>query len=159
HHEQAGKRPFLRHAGQPSARPPGRPSSVGLGWLGSAMPEHTTYRLVPPDTLDTQRLGRGGDLARDKRRVVDHESGPLLVLAGPGTGKTTTLVEAIVERIEKRDADPAQVLALTFSRKAAEQLRDRVTARLGRTTGAAMCSTIHSFAYALIRRYAPRELY
>ncbi|HEX3298382.1 MAG TPA: ATP-dependent DNA helicase [Nocardioides sp.] len=123
------------------------------------MPEHTTYRLVPPDTLDTQRFGRAVDLDADQRRVVDHESGPLLVLAGPGTGKTTTLVEAIVERIEKRDADPAQVLALTFSRKAAEQLRDRVTARLGRTTGAAMCSTIHSFAYALIRRYAPRELY
>ena len=81
------------------------------------------------------------------------------MLAGPGTGKTTTLVEAIVDRIETRGADPSQVLALTFSRKAAEQLRDRVTARLGRTTGAAMCSTIHSFAYGLIRRYAPRELY
>jgi superfamily I DNA/RNA helicase/RecB family exonuclease len=95
----------------------------------------------------------------DQQRVVDHEGGPLLVLAGPGTGKTTTLVEAIVDRIERRGADPSQVLALTFSRKAAEQLRDRVTARLGRTTGAAMCSTIHSFAYGLIRRYAPRELY
>ena len=57
------------------------------------------------------------------------------MLAGPGTGKTTTLVEAIVDRIERRGADPSQVLALTFSRKAAEQLRDRVTARLGRTTG------------------------
>ena len=56
------------------------------------MPEHTTYRLVPPDTLDTQRFGRAVDLDADQRRVVDHESGPLLVLAGPGTGKTTTLV-------------------------------------------------------------------
>ena len=51
----------------------------------------------------------------DQQRVVDHEGGPLLVLAGPGTGKTTTLVEAIVDRIETRGADPAQVLALTFS--------------------------------------------
>ena len=55
------------------------------------------------------------------------------MLAGPGTGKTTTLVEAIVDRIEDAARDPSQVLALTFSRKAAEQLRDRVTARLGRT--------------------------
>ncbi len=123
------------------------------------MPEHTTYRLVAPATLDTQQIGKPVDLDADQRRVVDHESGPLLVLAGPGTGKTTTLVEAIVDRIERRGADPSQVLALTFSRKAAEQLRDRVTARLGRTTGSAMCSTIHSFAYGLIRRYAPRELY
>ena len=83
----------------------------------------TTYHLVPPPaapevpTLDV-----------DQQRVVDHPGGPLLVLAGPGTGKTTTLVEAIARRIEE-GASPDQVLALTFSRKAAEQLRDRVTAR------------------------------
>jgi superfamily I DNA/RNA helicase len=123
------------------------------------MPEPTTYRLVPPAGLAPDRAGRPLELDPDQRRVVDHESGPLLVLAGPGTGKTTTLVEAIAERIERRGADPSQILALTFSRRAAEQLRDRVTARVGRTTGAALCSTIHSFAYGLIRRYAPRELY
>ncbi len=90
---------------------------------------------------------------------MDHPGGPLLVLAGPGTGKTTTLVEAVVDRIERRGADPGSVLALTFSRKAAEQLRDRVTARLGRTTSTTMVSTFHSFAYGLIRRYSPPELY
>ena len=119
------------------------------------MAEHTTYHLVSPATLTREPI----ELDVDQRRVVEHESGPLLVLAGPGTGKTTTLVEAIADRIERRNADPSQVLALTFSRKAAEQLRDRVTARLGRTTGSAICSTMHSFAYGLIRRYAPRELY
>jgi superfamily I DNA/RNA helicase/RecB family exonuclease len=91
--------------------------------------------------------------------VVDHVGGPLLVLAGPGTGKTTTMVEAIVDRIENRGASPDSVLALTFSRKAAEQLRDRVAARLGRTTSTTMCSTFHSFAYGLIRKYSPPELY
>ena len=99
------------------------------------------------------------DLDEHQRQVVDHPGGPLLVLAGPGTGKTTTLVEAIVDRIERRGARPDQVLALTFSRKAADQLRDRVTARLGRTTGTQLSSTFHSFAYALVRRYAPAELY
>ena len=87
--------------------------------------------------------------------MVDHPGGPLLVLAGPGTGKTTTLVEAIVDRIENRGASPESVLALTFSRKAAEQLRDRVAARLGRTTSTGLCSTFHSFAYGLIRQYSP----
>src|SRR5919107_1746465 len=118
------------------------------------MSSGTTYRLVRESAVVVAPL-----LDDDQQRVVDHQSGPLLVLAGPGTGKTTTLVEAIVDRIEGRGADPSQVLALTFSRKAAEQLRDRVTARLGRTTGSAICSTIHSFAYGLIRRYAPRDLY
>ncbi len=94
-----------------------------------------------------------------QRSVVDHPGGPLLVLAGPGTGKTTTLVEAIVDRIENRGADPASVLALTFSRRAAESLRDRVTARLGRTVATPMASTFHSFAYGLVRRFTPAELY
>ena len=91
--------------------------------------------------------------------MVDHPGGPLLVLAGPGTGKTTTLVEAIVDRIEHRGAAPDSVLALTFSRKAAEQLRDRVTARLGRTMATTLSSTFHSFAYGLVRRYSAADLY
>jgi len=94
-----------------------------------------------------------------QRSVVAHPGGPLLVLAGPGTGKTTTLVEAIVDRVERRGTHPDAVLALTFSRKAAEQLRDRVSARLGRTTGGMMTATFHSFAYALVRRYSAPDLY
>ncbi len=114
----------------------------------------TTYRLARPGVAPTVPC-----LDEHQRRVVDHPGGPLLVLAGPGTGKTTTLVEAIVDRIERRGAKPDEVLALTFSRKAAEQLRDRVTARLGRTMSTTLSSTFHSFAYALIRRYSPAELY
>ena len=119
-----------------------------------AVPE-TTYHLVRPDA----RSAAAPVLDEAQQAVVDHRGGPLLVLAGPGTGKTTTLVEAIVERIEQRGADPGSVLALTFSRKAAEQLRDRVTARLGRTTSQTICATFHSFAYGLIRRYSPPDLY
>ncbi|NPC96000.1 ATP-dependent DNA helicase [Nocardioides sp. zg-DK7169] len=114
----------------------------------------TTYRLVRQPAAPTVPT-----LDEHQQRVVDHPGGPLLVLAGPGTGKTTTLVEAIVDRIEERGARPEGVLALTFSRKAAEQLRDRVTARLGRTTATTLSSTFHSFAYGLIRAYAPAELY
>jgi superfamily I DNA/RNA helicase/RecB family exonuclease len=115
----------------------------------------SSYRLVSaPDDVPAAIV-----LDDEQRRVVEHDSGPLLVLAGPGTGKTTTLVEAVVDRIEQRGADPESVLALTFSRKAAEQLRDRVAARLGRTTSSTLCATFHSFAYGLVRRYAPPELY
>ena len=109
------------------------------------------YRLVRPDHDVVVPV-----LDEHQQRVVDHGGGPLLVLAGPGTGKTTTLVEAVVDRARRDDGG---VLALTFSRKAAEQLRDRVTARLGATTSAVTCSTFHSFAYSLVRRYAPTDLY
>ncbi|NKZ08326.1 ATP-dependent helicase [Actinomadura latina] len=99
-------------------------------------------RAVPP-VLDEQQ-----------RRVVEHAGGPLLVLAGPGTGKTTTIVEAVVDRIENRGADPERVLVLTFSRKAAGELRERITGRLHRTTRTPLALTFHSYAYALLRRDA-----
>ncbi|WP_201294879.1 MULTISPECIES: ATP-dependent DNA helicase [unclassified Nocardiopsis] len=99
------------------------------------------HRVQPPPVLDD-----------NQRRVVDHEGGPLLVLAGPGTGKTTTIVEAVVDRVDRRGVDPSRVLVLTFSRKAAQELRERITARLRRTTREPLALTFHSYAYALIRR-------
>ncbi|MEU4329420.1 UvrD-helicase domain-containing protein [Nonomuraea dietziae] len=96
-------------------------------------------------------------LDRDQRAVLEHQGGPLLVLAGPGTGKTTTIVEAVVDRIERRGVDPERVLILTFSRKAAEDLRQRVTARMRRTTRTPLALTFHSYAYALLRREAVME--
>lgn len=86
--------------------------------------------------------------------MVQHAGGPLLVLAGPGTGKTTTLVEGVAERVEGRGLDPEQVLVLTFSRKAAGELRQRAAQRLRRTTTEPLAFTFHSYAYALLRREA-----
>ena len=91
-------------------------------------------------------------LDAQQRDVVAHRGSPLLVLAGPGTGKTTTLVEAMINRLTGPDAcTPEQVLGLTFARDAAAQWRDRVAVRLG---GAApQVSTFHSFAFAVVRKY------
>ncbi|MEZ5192049.1 MAG: UvrD-helicase domain-containing protein [Nocardioides sp.] len=118
-----------------------------------------TYSLLRPAPRPAEPVV----LDDDQRRVVEHRGGPLLVLAGPGTGKTTTLVEVVADRIERREPDTDQVLALTFSRKAAEQLRERVAGRLGGggpiALSGGVASTFHSFAYALIRRYSPPELY
>ncbi|MFJ6740419.1 ATP-dependent helicase [Streptomyces sp. NPDC091279] len=103
------------------------------------------YRLVrtPPARPDPPRLDA------PQRSVVDHTTGPLLVLAGPGTGKTTTLVESVAARIA-RGGDPERVLVLTFSRKAAVELRDRMALRIG-TARAPRATTFHSFCYALVR--------
>ena len=87
-----------------------------------------------------------------QQAVVDHAGGPLLVLAGPGTGKTTAVVEAVAQRITERRIDPERVLVLTFSRKAAQELRERITTRLRRTTRQPLALTFHSYAYALVRR-------
>ncbi|WP_395363303.1 ATP-dependent helicase [Streptomyces sp. YH02] len=111
------------------------------------------YRLVrtTPAPMDPPQLDAG------QREVVDHGGGPLLVLAGPGTGKTTTLVEAVAARMEQ-GADPERLLVLTFSRKAAVELRDRMAARLGGRRPP-QATTFHSYCYALIRAHQDAELF
>src|SRR5690348_2204997 len=106
------------------------------------------YHLVRPPA----RAAGVPVLDAAQRAVVDHEGLPLLVLAGPETGKTTAIAETVVDRITRRGIDPDRVLVLTFSRKAAEELRQRITARLGRTTREPLALTFHSYAYALVRR-------
>ncbi|MBT2423669.1 UvrD-helicase domain-containing protein [Streptomyces sp. ISL-22] len=111
------------------------------------------YRLVrtPPVRVAPPHL----DAAQ--RAVVDHAAGPLLVLAGPGTGKTTTLVESVAARIA-RGGDPERILVLTFSRKAAVELRDRMALRIG-AARAPQATTFHSFCYALVRAHQDSDLF
>ncbi|WP_435853068.1 UvrD-helicase domain-containing protein [Streptomyces lavendulocolor] len=128
-------------------------SSITTGRTPSRGRTPGAYRLVrtPPAPVDPPLLDAS------QRAVVDHPGGPLLVLAGPGTGKTTTLVEAVAARIA-RGADPERVLVLTFSRKAAVELRDRMTARIGGTR-APQATTFHSYCYALIRAHQDADLF
>ncbi|WP_436846828.1 ATP-dependent helicase [Streptomyces litmocidini] len=128
------------HQGQPYPGP-GRQRTPGA------------YRLVrtTPAPLDPPQLDAV------QREVVDHTDGPLLVLAGPGTGKTTTLVEAVAARMEN-GADPERLLVLTFSRKAAVELRDRMAGRLGGRRPP-QATTFHSYCYALIRAHQDAELF
>jgi superfamily I DNA/RNA helicase/RecB family exonuclease len=109
----------------------------------------SVYRLV---TSEAPRR-TAPRLDPTQQAVVDHPGGPLLVLAGPGTGKTTTIVEAVAARIDA-GIDPEQILVLTFSRKAAAELRTRITGRVARTIREPLARTFHSYAYGVLRRAA-----
>lgn len=111
--------------------------------------DRTPLPLATAPTLDAEQA-----------RVAAHRHGPLLVLAGPGTGKTTTIVEAMAARLSDPSdpLPPEAVLALTFGRRAAGELRDRVAGRLG---GGVLptVATFHSFAFGLLQQFAPVEEY
>ena len=113
------------------------------------MPTSTPFRLVRPARPAPVEL----HLDAAQRQVIEHDRGVLRVLAGPGTGKTRTLVEAAATRVE-RGMPADNLLLLTFSRRAAGQLRDQLTARLQRTIAEPVARTFHSYAFGLVRRAA-----
>ncbi|WP_231946307.1 ATP-dependent helicase [Auraticoccus monumenti] len=127
---------------------------------GRRAPAPERYTLLPPAPVSSTPPV----LDAHQQAVVDHRDGPLLVLAGPGTGKTTTLVEACAARLQGSTGEdgtgtPAGVLVLTFSRRAAADLRRRIAARLGRSTVTPTAMTFHSFCLAVVRRFADPELF
>lgn len=102
------------------------------------------------------------ELDPTQQQVLDHAAtvgGPLQVLAGPGAGKTTTLVELVADRVERGGLGTDEVLVLTFSRKAAQEVRARIARRLDRTTATTPAMTFHSFCYALLRAEQPAADY
>ncbi|WP_369938672.1 ATP-dependent helicase [Plantactinospora sp. BB1] len=111
------------------------------------------YRLV-------RRPAEAGPARHDdpvQREVVGHTDGPLLVLGGPGTGKTSTLVEAVVARVAE-GVDPERILVLAFSRRSATALRHRIEARIAEATNRVLheplVRTFPAYAFGLLRRSA-----
>jgi DNA helicase-2/ATP-dependent DNA helicase PcrA len=85
--------------------------------------------------------------------VIQHGEGPLMVAAVAGSGKTFALVRRMAYLIEERGIDPWKILAMTFSKKAADEMNERLVSILGETQ--ARVGTFHSWAYELLRNEQP----
>ena len=90
----------------------------------------------------------------EQREAVRHFEGPILVLAGAGSGKTRVLTTRIAHLIHEFGVDPASILAVTFTNKAAGEMRERVRGLLGREPGGMWIGTFHSIGARLLRRHA-----
>src|SRR4249920_3714770 len=91
----------------------------------------------------------------EQREAVLHLDGPLLILAGAGSGKTRVITSRIAHLVGNGHAQPHEVLAVTFTNKAAEEMRARVEALLGSDVSGMWVSTFHSLCARLLRREAP----
>ena len=90
-------------------------------------------------------------------QVVTHKDGPLLVIAGPGTGKTKVITHRIAYLIDRYKIAPAKILAITFTNKAAQEMRERINNEIGEPQGSNIkITTFHSFCVEVLRAYAPR---
>lgn len=102
-------------------------------------------------TLDSHWLK---NLNPEQREAVAHDTGPLLILAGAGSGKTTVLVSRAGRLIDEKVVDPARLCVLTFTNKAARELKSRVAAKLGDKGSELWAGTFHSFGLQLLRKHA-----
>src|SRR5216110_322510 len=91
----------------------------------------------------------------EQETAVRHPGGPLLVLAGAGSGKTRVLTARIAHLIRERGVAPSRIFAVTFTNKAAGEMRARVGTLLGADPRGLWIGTFHSLSARLLRREAP----
>src|SRR5690606_38520740 len=90
----------------------------------------------------------------EQRQAVEHGDGPLLVLAGAGTGKTRVLTTRIAHLLLTKRAFPGQILAVTFTNKAAREMGERVEKLIGAPPAGMWLGTFHAIGAKLMRRHA-----
>src|SRR5215204_7728437 len=102
--------------------------------------------------LDRMLAGLNGP----QRQAVVHEGGPLLIVAGAGSGKTRVLTHRISYLLGARHVQPGEVLAITFTNKAAGEMKERVAALVGPRARAMWVSTFHSMCVRILRAEAAK---
>src|SRR5690625_2821211 len=91
-------------------------------------------------------------LNKEQQQAVKHTDGPLLIMAGAGSGKTRVLTHRIAYLLDEKEVSPRNVLAITFTNKAAREMRQRVHKLVGRGSDQIWVSTFHSMCVRILRR-------
>ena len=128
--------------------PPGPGTRGGVPGVGGTAYAGRVTALTTDALLD--------DLNPQQRAAVMHQGGPLLIVAGAGSGKTRVLTRRIAYLLAERDVSPGEILAITFTNKAAGEMAARAAALTGRGRAAMWVMTFHSACVRILRREAQR---
>ncbi len=141
---------------EPLQREHSRPFATGYPQLAEVNKHSTRFKfdahsmgsLIPkPD----EPFERAICLSEEQQTALDHPDGPLMIVAGPGTGKTRTLTQKIACLIEG-GVDVDHLLAVTFTNKAAKEMKERLRALLGRSRSLPFVGTFHALGYRILKR-------
>jgi len=147
----APKQRTPRAAREPVSRPVSGPPPIVVS--PPPPPPVSPHEPFEPMLAGMEEVGTGllDRLDAMQRVAASAPGGPLLIVAGPGTGKTRTLTHRIAYLCAEMHVFPEQCLAITFTRRAAEELRERLKALLGPVSGDVTVSTFHALALSLLR--------
>ncbi|MFC9156499.1 DNA helicase PcrA [Streptomyces bauhiniae] len=148
-HEEESAPPEDEHAPEPV------PDDLFGGKFDVPPDRDTHYRDgAPRPPVDAAALLEG--LNENQRAAVVHAGSPLLIVAGAGSGKTRVLTHRIAHLLAERHVHPGQILAITFTNKAAGEMKERVEQLVGPRAGAMWVMTFHSACVRILRRESKR---
>ncbi|WP_134686480.1 UvrD-helicase domain-containing protein [Brevibacillus migulae] len=123
-----------------------------------AKPQEFRERLTPRFAIPAWSRDEEESLHPHQLRAVHKTDGPLLILAGAGSGKTRVMTERTSHLIAEKGVDPRHIMVVTFTTKAAEELKVRLAARLSRQQAASLVTgTFHSIFYRMLQHHRPQQ--
>lgn len=144
-----GQRSLFIHAGVES------PATTPIGYDRSAPPAAiAALDATPPKPTKKNPPDEGG-LNSEQKKAVHHSGSPLIIVAGPGTGKTRTLTHRVAYLIDREQVPPAAILALTFTRKAAEEMAQRLRFLLKNPVDLPTVATFHALCLQILKEIEP----
>jgi DNA helicase-2/ATP-dependent DNA helicase PcrA len=123
--------------------------------IGLSLPDALELAMEP--TRPATASAASPPLNAEQRAAVRHRGGPMRILAGAGTGKTQTLTARFLDLVERGDAAPHEILTLTFTTKAAEEMRGRIVPRLSGAGRELWIQTFHAFCLRVIKEWRRLE--
>ena len=115
-----------------------------------------TYNKLIINSKGREKMSILDELNEEQRKAAEKINGPVLILAGAGSGKTRTVTYRIAHMIKEKGISPLNIMALTFTNKAAKEMKERAEALIGPDANNLVVSTFHSFSVRLLKTYSDR---